>query len=195
MKDTRINNDLRGSVRYKKKILELLYQSRLSHFNWRLNLTIHILEQVFSVDVSHKQKEWPSLLTEVESSCVGALADASWRKGWWGVISSTVCGWDLAKDGQDLDERLERLTANAKVATVLGSITASSHCEIWGAADEAVYIKKIKKIHLLNSVCLTVLLTPVQCTLQSHLWKNFLKGAQAWPNRVLIFLHKSNLYG
>ncbi len=36
-------------------------------------------------------------------------------------------------------------------------------------------VQKNQKIHLLNCVCLTVLLTPIQCTLQSHLWKNFLK--------------------
>ncbi len=37
MKDTRLNNDLRGSVRYKPKILELYFQCLLFHFNWHLN--------------------------------------------------------------------------------------------------------------------------------------------------------------
>jgi len=54
--------------------------------------------------------------------------------------------WDLAEineiqpSGWDLDEWLERLslTANAKVATVLGSIPASSDiCGFTGAPDEA----------------------------------------------------------
>ncbi len=43
--------------------------------------------------------------------------------------SDCFCGWDLAK-------WLERLAVNAKVATVLCSIPASSG--IWVAADEAV---------------------------------------------------------
>ncbi len=51
------------------------------------------------------------------------------RDGWdlaesgWDLAES---GWDLAESGWDLAEKLERLTANAKVATVLGSIAASS---------------------------------------------------------------------
>jgi predicted site-specific integrase-resolvase len=55
-------------------------------------------------------------------------------------VSSTSSEWDLA-------EWLERLTANAEVATVLGSIQASTD---WGAADEAmlkkVLLKKSPKI-------------------------------------------------
>ncbi len=53
------------------------------------------------------------------------------------IVRSWICGWDRS-------EWLERLTANAVVATVLGSIPASSdtmesgHNGIWGAADEAV---------------------------------------------------------
>jgi hypothetical protein len=48
-------------------------------------------------------------------------------------MRSSRSGWDLA-------EWLEPLTVNAEVATVLGSIPASSlrHSGIWGAADEAV---------------------------------------------------------
>ncbi len=41
----------------------------------------------------------------------------------WDLAES---GWDLAEDGWDLAEWFERLIANAKVATVLGSIPASS---------------------------------------------------------------------
>ncbi len=46
-----------------------------------------------------------------------------------------TCGWDLA-------EWLERLTTNAEVATILGSIPASSG--IWGAAKETVLNKALK---------------------------------------------------
>ncbi len=49
----------------------------------------------------------------------------------WMRSSLVECGLDLA-------DWLERLTANAKVATVLGSIQASSDTlESEGAADEA----------------------------------------------------------
>ncbi len=49
----------------------------------------------------------------------------------------SISGWDLA-------EWLERLTANAKVATVLGSIPESSDTvESEGAADEAL----LNKVH------------------------------------------------
>jgi hypothetical protein len=41
-------------------------------------------------------------------------------------MRSSRCGWDLAECGWDLAEWLERLTVNAVVATVLGSIQASS---------------------------------------------------------------------
>ncbi len=47
---------------------------------------------------------------------------SSRRCGWY----LAECGWDLADSGWDLSEWLERLTANAEVATVLGSIPASS---------------------------------------------------------------------
>ncbi len=48
--------------------------------------------------------------------------------------------------GWDPDEWLERLAVNAKVATVLGSIPASSeHNGIQGAADEAVLNNVYKK--------------------------------------------------
>ncbi len=51
----------------------------------------------------------------------------------------------LARTGRDLAEWLERLTANAEVATVLGLIPASSdHSWIWGLADEAVLNKVLK---------------------------------------------------
>ncbi len=39
---------------------------------------------------------------------------------------SKLCVWDLAKCGWDLSNCLERLAVNIKVATVLGSIPASS---------------------------------------------------------------------
>ncbi len=59
------------------------------------------------------------------------------------------CGWDLAECGWNLVELwmilaewLERLTANAEVATVQGSIPASSDTvESRRAADEAVLNK------------------------------------------------------
>ncbi len=44
----------------------------------------------------------------------------------------------ISRNGWDLAEWLERLTAIAEVATVMGSIPASSESGIWGAADEAV---------------------------------------------------------
>jgi hypothetical protein len=59
------------------------------------------------------------------------------------------CGWDLAESGWDLAEWLERLTANAVVIAVLGSIPASSDTvESEGAADTAVlnFVHKKKKI-------------------------------------------------
>ncbi len=50
-------------------------------------------------------------------------------------------GWDPTET-----ERLERLTANAKVATVLGSKSVSSDTvDFWGAADKAVLNKVHKK--------------------------------------------------
>ncbi len=36
---------------------------------------------------------------------------------------------------------------------------------------------------------------PKESERQKNLVENSIKGAQAWPNRVRIFLHKSNLYG
>jgi hypothetical protein len=49
---------------------------------------------------------------------------------------------------------LERLTVNAPVATVLGSIPASvgrgRHSGIWGAPDKAVLNKVRKKIYICN---------------------------------------------
>ncbi len=67
------------------------------------------------------------------------------------------CGWDLAVCGWDLAEWLERLTANAKVVTVLGSIPASSeHTGIWVAANEAqlnkVHKKKIPPVYVRYTV-------------------------------------------
>ncbi len=51
-------------------------------------------------------------------------------------VAKFKCGWDLAK-------WLERLTANAQVAMVLGSIPASvGTLESEGAADEAVLNKQ-----------------------------------------------------
>ncbi len=45
----------------------------------------------------------------------------------------------IAMDGMGWMRSSRRLTANTKVATVLGSIPASSrHSGIWGTADEAV---------------------------------------------------------
>jgi hypothetical protein len=53
-------------------------------------------------------------------------------------------GWDLAKCAWDPTEWLERLTANAEVATGQGSIPASSDTvESEGVADKAV----LKKVH------------------------------------------------
>ncbi len=54
--------------------------------------------------------------------------------------------WDLAECGWDLAEWLEHLTANAEVATVLGSIPASSGKGEREVADEAVLNKVLKKI-------------------------------------------------
>ncbi len=68
---------------------------------------------------------------------------------WKMLIKNWNCRWDLANCGWDLTKWLERrLTVNAKVATVLGSIPASSrHSGIWWAAVEMkqcwiTYIKK-----------------------------------------------------
>jgi hypothetical protein len=60
------------------------------------------------------------------------------------ALCATLCGCDLA-------EWLERLAVNAKVATDLGSIPASSDTvESEGAADEAVLNNVHKKIPLLT---------------------------------------------
>ncbi len=64
---------------------------------------------------------------------------------------------------RDVAEWLERLTANAEVATVLGSIPASSDTvESEGAADEAVSNKvhkfKKSKKSCANSVNVSILL-------------------------------------
>ncbi len=65
------------------------------------------------------------------------------------------CRWDPAVCGRDLAEWLEHLTASAKSAPVLGSISVFFNIlrhrgGIWGAGDEAVlnkvtYFKKIQK--------------------------------------------------
>ncbi len=55
-------------------------------------------------------------------------------------------GWDLAECGWDLAERLERLTVNAVVATVLGSIPASSDTmESEGRQMKRCWISYIKR--------------------------------------------------
>ncbi len=47
---------------------------------------------------------------------------------------------------RSIAEWSERGTANAKVATVLGSIPASlRHSEIWGASDDAALNKYLQK--------------------------------------------------
>ncbi len=59
------------------------------------------------------------------AECGWHLAECGWNLaecGW----DLAECGWHLAEWGWDLAERLERLTANAKAATVLGSSPASS---------------------------------------------------------------------
>jgi len=49
--------------------------------------------------------------------------------------------WDIAESRWDLAERLERLAADAYVATAPGSNPGIYlHSGIWGAADEAVLI-------------------------------------------------------
>ncbi len=82
-------------------------------------------------------------------------------------------GWDLAECGWDLAvwmrscrvwmrscrvwmrssrECLERLTANAKVATDYGfDPSILRHRRIWGVADEAVFLKYIKKFQSIES--------------------------------------------
>ncbi len=66
------------------------------------------------------------------------LAELGMRSRREGMRSSRVWGWDLA-------ERLERLTANAKVATVLGSIPASSGTvESEGRQMKQCWIKYLK---------------------------------------------------
>ncbi len=63
----------------------------------------------------------------------------------WNLAESWI--WDLAECGWNLAEWLQRLTANAKVAAVLGSIPASSdNSGIWEAAEEAV----LNKVHEKN---------------------------------------------
>ncbi len=60
-------------------------------------------------------------------------------KCWWDLAKFR---WDLVKCGWDLAKWLERMAVNAKVATFLGSIPASSdtvtHEGGGGGADEAV---------------------------------------------------------
>ncbi len=64
--------------------------------------------------------------------------------------ATCACGWDLAASGWDLAEWLEEfLTANAKVATVLGSIPASSDTvESGEAADVGVLNKAVLRIRI-----------------------------------------------
>jgi hypothetical protein len=58
------------------------------------------------------------------------------------LSTSCICNVIYADCGRDLAEWLERLTANAKIAPVLGSIPYTQ----WrGAADEAEYVKNPKK--------------------------------------------------
>jgi hypothetical protein len=75
--------------------------------------------------------EWRWDLAE----CGWDLAVCGWDLAEW--------GWDLAECGWDLAERLERLTAIAKVATVLFDPSILWYSGIWGTADEAV----LKKVH------------------------------------------------
>ncbi len=76
------------------------------------------------------RKTWAQAFQIIGNYCL-------WMSGWdlaelWMRSIRVVdeiypsCAWDLAKYGWDLVEWLERLTANAAVATVLGSIPASS---------------------------------------------------------------------
>ncbi len=61
-------------------------------------------------------------------------------------MRSSQSGWDPAESGWDLAEWLERLTANAVVATVLGSIPASSDTvESEGRQMKQCWISYIKK--------------------------------------------------
>ncbi len=63
------------------------------------------------------------------------------------------CGWDLAECGWDLAEWLERLTANAVVATVLGSIPASfDTVESVGRHEAALNIVHKKKKKTFNYI-------------------------------------------
>ncbi len=69
---------------------------------------------------------------------------------WWDLAECgwdlAEYGWDLAECGWDLAEWLERLTANAVVATVLGSIPASSDTvESEGRQMKQCWISYIKR--------------------------------------------------
>ncbi len=67
-------------------------------------------------------------------------------------------------NGWDLPKRLESLTANANDETVLGSIP--QHSGIWGAVDEAVMNKVLKKVKICPS--LKILLLSYAYTVTSH---------------------------
>ncbi len=62
----------------------------------------------------------------MRSSQVCMRSSQVWMRSSQEWMRSTQCGWDLTKCGWDLANWLERLAVNAKVATVLGSILASS---------------------------------------------------------------------
>jgi hypothetical protein len=71
--------------------------------------------------------------------------DEIYSRVWMKSIAN--CGWDLA-------ESLKRLTANAKVATALGSIPVySDNSGIWEAAEEAV-LNKVHEKNRKKSLCL-----------------------------------------
>ncbi len=65
------------------------------------------------------------IVEEILLNCGWDLDECGWNlaEGEWDL---TECGWDLSDCGLDLAEWLESMTANAEVATVLGSIPASS---------------------------------------------------------------------
>ncbi len=109
--------------------------------------------------------------------------DEIWPK--W--MRSSQSGWDLTESGGDLAEWLERLTANAVVATVLGSIpTSSDTVESEGRKMKQCWISYIKKGKKYNKSPFKRLCQYRQCYCNSFAAREVL----TWP--LKHWKHKHN---
>ncbi len=109
-----------------------------------------------SLTVIHCPTVWCAVLHCPALSCtVLHWPTSAVRHGLWTALYK-FAGWDVAEYGWDVGELLDRLTFNAEVATVLGSIPASSGTvESEGRQMKQCWIKYIPKIPLLSLLYLS----------------------------------------